>query len=106
MADHDLFATGEPEQERMDHLLRQSMASLPPPSLSPDFAQQLAKRMRPRRLSSAGRIVMALYASLAFLVSVWVMRSAAIAWLSIAVAIFVPLVLAAAVHYRQRSLSS
>ena len=94
------------EQEKMDRLLRQSMGALPPPSLSPDFDQRLAKRLRPRRLSSAGQVVMTLYVLLALTISVWVMRSAAIDWIPIVIAILAPLMLAGAVQHRQRTLCS
>ena len=94
------------EQEKMDRLLRQSMGAVPPPRLSSAFDRRLVKRLHPRRLSSAGRLAMTLYALLALIVSVWVMRSEAIDWIPIVIAILAPPMLAAAVQYRQRTLSS
>ena len=94
------------EQEKVDRSLRQSMGALPPPSLSSTFDQRLMKRLRPRRLSSAGRLAMTLYAVLALVLSVWVMRREAIDWIPIVIAILAPLILGAAVQYRQRTLTS
>ncbi len=88
------------EQEKMDSLLRGMMASAAAPSLSLGFDQRLKKRLRPRRLSSAGRMIMGLYAVLTLVVSVWAMRSQSIAWSLIAIAIIAPLFLVVATQYR------
>jgi hypothetical protein len=69
------------EQERMDSLLRQAMTAVPPPSLSPNFDRQLAKRLRAQGLSRTGRLVLAAYAVFALLVSVWALRPLPPAWL-------------------------
>jgi hypothetical protein len=90
------------EQERMDRLLRQSMGALPSPALSAAFDRRLAKRLRPRRLGSAGRLAMTLYAVLAFGVSVCVMQRAGVSWIAITIAIVAPLTLVATVQLRKR----
>ena len=88
------------EQETMDRLLRESMAADAPPSLSPAFERRLAKRLRRRTLDSKGRLVMALYSLIALAVSVWTMRRGPFGWVPTAVAILVPLAIAAAATYR------
>lgn len=92
------------EQDKIDGLLRRSMGAVPAPQLSAKFEQRLAKRLRPRRLSLGGRWAMGVYALLAVLISVWVMRSAAIHWFPMALAIVAPLLLAVVVQYRHRGL--
>ncbi len=89
------------EQENMDHLLRQMMASQPQPSLSPAFDRRLMKELRPSRLTAAGRLLLVLYALLALAVSAWVLR--AFAWPAVAIAILAPLILALAIQSRQRT---
>src|SRR5262245_59639011 len=95
------------EQEKMDTLLRRTMSVEPPPRLSSQFDQRLAKRLRrPRRLDSFGRWVMILYAILATVLSVAVMRSQSLGWISIAVAVLAPLVIIGVVRpWRGRFLS-
>jgi hypothetical protein len=67
-------------EQEMDILLRDAMAS--PPNLSSNFEQRLAKRLRPhRRLSFTARLVLAVYAVVALLVSVWALRPLPLEWL-------------------------
>ena len=80
-------------QEEMDRLLRRSMGLSPPPLLSPGFDRRLARVLAPRRLSSVGRLVMALYAAAALAGSVWMMRSLSIGWPLLTVAVSVPLLI-------------
>jgi antibiotic biosynthesis monooxygenase (ABM) superfamily enzyme len=63
----------------MDSLLREAMTA-PPPGLSSNFDRQLAKRLRPQNLSLTARLVLAVYALIALLVSVWALRPLPIHW--------------------------
>ena len=87
-----------PEQEKMDSWLRQSMSGGSLPALSPGFEERLTKRLRPRRLSAKGRLLLAGYAVLAVALSVWVMRSHSIDWVWIAAACVAPVAVAAVVY--------
>ena len=87
-----------PEQEKMDGWLRQAMSGEPVPALSPDFEGRLTKRLRPRRLSAKGRLLLAGYAVVAVALSVWVMRSHSIDWPWIAAACVAPVAVAAVVY--------
>ena len=76
----------------MDQLLRDTMADQPP-QLSPEFDARLMRRVRPRRLTQAGRLVIAGYVVAASAAAAWLMRdvpvSAIVAALVISVAIAV-----------------
>lgn len=90
------------EQERMDHLLRAAMSG-EAPRLSSAFDARLEKRLRPRRLTTAGRIVMAAYVLAALLISVWALRNVSLDWLLV-LAVLLPSVVAASVYGRRISL--
>jgi hypothetical protein len=92
-----------PDQDGMDRLLRQSMMAAPAPKLSSGFDARLAKRLRPRRLNTAGRVTMAIYAVLALIACVGVMRAQSIHWMVAAISILVPLTVVAVVQFRQRA---
>jgi hypothetical protein len=70
----------ERDQEKMDGLLRAAMAA-PPPSLSANFDRQVARRLRPSRLSFKARLVLAVYAVVALVISVWALRPLPLSWL-------------------------
>jgi hypothetical protein len=89
----------------MDRLLREAMAA-GEPRLSPAFDARLARRLRPRRLSSTGRLVMTVYTVAALVVSVWTMRSASLDWSVVAAAVLVPLAVVAIVHRRRFTTAS
>jgi hypothetical protein len=89
------------EQEKMDRLLRQSMSATPQPGLSSSFDPRLARRLRPRRLTKTGRIVMILYTLAALAISILAMRSESIHWLVMAAALVLPMMTAATVHFRR-----
>jgi hypothetical protein len=88
------------EQEIMDSLLRRALAEDEPPTLSSTFDRRLAKRIRPRRLSPAGRLLLALYSLVALATSAWSMRSESIGWGLIVIAVALPLVIVATVQRR------
>ena len=61
------------DDELMDRLLRDAMAS-DAPQLSKDFDANVMRAVRPRRLTQAGRMVMAVYAVVAVAAGIWMMR--------------------------------
>ena len=87
----------------MDGLMREMMEATPPPSLSYGFDQRLMRRLRPRRLGSAGRAILAAYALFGIVLSIWAMRSQSIDWSLTVIAILAPVILAAAVQHRHRT---
>jgi hypothetical protein len=86
------------EQERVDPWLRDAMSGSAP-RLSAAFDARLERRLRLRRLTATGRIVMAAYVLAALLVSLWVMRNAALDWTLVA-AVLLPSAVAASVYGR------
>lgn len=82
------------EHEHVDRLLAQAL-SAPVPALSPDFDRRLAARRRGRQLTPRGRRVLASYAAVALVLSIWTMRQASIEWTLVGAAILIPLVLVA-----------
>lgn len=91
------------EQESMDSLLRDTLGSAPSPHLSPAFDRRLKQRLRRRRLNPAGRWLMSAYLLAAPAVSLAVMRSQALDWSLITIAMLAPLLALAAVPAQQRS---
>ena len=77
------------DEDPFDRVLRESIGGSPVPALSPEFDRRLARRLRPRRVSTGGRVVLALYAVAALALSVVVMRAEAVAWPAIAAAVAV-----------------
>jgi hypothetical protein len=61
------------DDEAMDQFLRDAMAG-DAPRLSPAFDARVMRRVRPRRLTPAGRAVIAVYAAVAAAATVWLMR--------------------------------
>ncbi len=86
------------EQEKVDQWLRDAMSGAAP-QVSAAFDARLERRLRPRRLTATGRIVMAAYVLAALLVSLWVMRNAALDWTLVA-AVLLPSAVAASVYGR------
>lgn len=62
-----------PNDDQMDELLTHAMRA-EIPQLSPDFDAALMQRVRPRRLSPVGRVVMGSYAVIAVAITGWLMR--------------------------------
>jgi len=67
----------DPLMPLIDYLLRKTMAA-PPPQLSPAFDAKVMAAVRPRRLSSSGRVVICAYAVAALVLMVWTMREAGV----------------------------
>jgi hypothetical protein len=83
-----------PDSEKIDDLLRRSLASSSLPSLSPDFEQRLAGHLRPRDVGARGRILLRGYGVLAFLASVGAMRASGMQWWLAALCLLASLALA------------
>ena len=61
------------DDEMMDRLLRDAMAA-DVPQLSPAFDARVLRRVRPRRLTTMGRLVIAVYIVAAAATTLWLMR--------------------------------
>jgi hypothetical protein len=77
------------DDEMMDRLLKDLMAA-DAPQLSPAFDARVMRRVRPRRLSAMGRVVIAIYIVVATATAVWLMRDLPMASIVAAVVIGVP----------------
>jgi hypothetical protein len=89
------------EQEQMDRWLHEALSAQPQPGLTLAFDRRIAEAIRPRRLSSRGRIIMAVYSVAAMGASIWTMRIASIDWSLIAVSLAIPMLLVAALGVRR-----
>ena len=87
------------DEDAMDALLRQALAA-PVPQLSPGFDERMRRRLRPRRLTPAGRAVMVAYALMALAVAGWLMRELSPAVLAGAAASGVVVAAGASVYAR------
>lgn len=90
------------EPKEIDALLRESMGSAPPPTLTPTFTQRLTERIRPRAPSARARRALRLYALAAVVVSVAVMWSLNVEWSLIAASLAVTAAIAAILRPRLR----
>jgi hypothetical protein len=89
-----------PDDNVMDRLLRETMAA-DVPQLSPGFDARLMRRVRPPRLTTMGRVVIAVYIVFAVVTAAWVMRGLPLEWIATAVAIGVPAAAGAGVYGRR-----
>jgi hypothetical protein len=87
------------EQQKVDEWLREAMSG-GAPALSAGFDGRLEKRLRPRRLTATGRIVMAAYALAALLISAWALRGASLDW-SLVAAVLLSSAVVATVYGRR-----
>jgi anti-sigma factor RsiW len=88
------------DDDVMDRLLRAAMAA-DAPQLSPAFDARVMRRVRPRRLTPKGRVVMALYAVVAAAAAVWLMGGLPLGLIVAAAAIGVPIAAAAGAYVRR-----
>jgi hypothetical protein len=88
------------DDDVMDQLLRDAMAE-DVPQLSPAFDARVMRRIRTRRVTPMGRVVMAVYIVVAAATTVWLMRDLRVESIAVAVAIGIP-VAAGASAYGQR----
>ncbi|MEO6193406.1 MAG: hypothetical protein ABIS20_10370 [Thermoanaerobaculia bacterium] len=88
------------DDEMMDRLLRDAMAA-DAPRLSPAFDARIMRRVRPRRLTSMGRAVIAVYMVVAAATAVWLMRDLDVKSIVAAVVIGVPVAVGASAYGRR-----
>ena len=88
------------DDDVMDQLLKDAMAS-PPPQLSPEFDARLMRAVQPRRLAPMGRAVIAAYAVVATATAVWLMRDLRMELIVTAIAMTVPVAVAASAYVRR-----
>jgi len=87
------------DDDVMDRLLRDVMAA-DAPQLSPAFDARVMQRVRPRRLTPMGRVMLAVYIVVAAATAVWLMRDLPVESIVAAVAIGVPVAAAASAYGR------
>jgi len=90
------------DDEVMDQLLRDVM-SADAPQLSPAFDARVMRRVRPRRLTPIGRILIAVYIVVAAFTAAWLMRDLPMEWIVAAVVISVPVAAGASAYGRRLS---
>ena len=88
------------DDDVMDRLLRDAMAA-DAPQLSPAFDADVMRRVRPRRLTTVGRVVLAVYAVVAAATAVWLIRDLPLESILAAVAISVPVAAGASAYGRR-----
>jgi hypothetical protein len=81
------------EQDKFDDLLSKMMSSAPQPRLSANFQKRLTRRLHGPTLNLIDRSVVSIYAFVAILFSIWLMRSESINWSIVAASIALPLIL-------------
>lgn len=88
------------DDDVMDQLLRDTMAA-EAPRLSPDFDARIMRRVRPRRLTPTGRLVLAAYVVAALATTVWAMHGLRVDLIAAALAIGVPVAAGAGAYTRR-----
>jgi len=88
------------DDDAMDRLLRDAMTANAP-RLSPAFDARVMRRVRPRRLTPAGRVVLAVYVVVAAATAAWLMRGLHLESIVAAAAIGVPVAAAAGAYGRR-----
>jgi hypothetical protein len=94
------------DDDVMDQVLRGVMAADEPPQLSPGFDARLMRRLRPRRLTPLGRVVIAVYIVVAAATAVWSMRDLHVASIVAAVVISVSVAAGASAYGRRLAVVS
>ncbi len=88
------------DDDGMDRILRDAMAA-DAPRLSPAFDARLMRRVRPRRLTPAGRVLIVMYLVAASAGAAWLMRDLRPEWIAAALAIGVPIAAGASAYVRR-----
>lgn len=88
------------DDEMLDRLLRDAMTA-DAPQLSPSFDARVMRRVRPRRLSAAGRVVMTVYLIGAAALSIWAIRDMPVELLVAAFLVSTPIAIVSAVYARR-----
>jgi hypothetical protein len=87
------------EDDVMDQLLKKAMAA-DAPELSPGFDDRVLEQLRPRRLTGAGRAVIAIYIVVATGTTAWLMRDLSAAAIASGLALSAALAAATSVYGR------
>lgn len=85
--------------DAMDQLLHDAM-SADQPQLSPGFDARVLRRVRPRRLTPLGRVVIGVYVVVATATAAWLMRELPVTAIAAAVVIGVPIAIGAGAYGR------
>ena len=88
------------DDEAMDRLLRDVMAA-DAPQLSAAFDARVMRRVRPRRLTPMGRVVIAVYIVVAAATAVWLLRDVHMESIVAAVVVGVPVAAGASAYGRR-----
>ena len=88
------------DDELMDRLLRDTLAG-EPPQLSPQFDDRLMRRVRPRRLSQKGRVLVTAYAVLGASTAAWLMHDLPLSMIVAALVITMPIALGVSAYGRR-----
>ncbi len=88
------------DDEMMDRLLRDAMAA-DVPQVSPAFDARVLRRVRPRRLTTMGRLVIAAYIVAAAATTLWLMRDLPTVSIVAAVVIGVPVAVGVGAYGRR-----
>jgi hypothetical protein len=91
------------DDDLMDQLLRDTMAGRPP-QLSPGFDARVMRRVRPRRLTPAGRWLTGGYVVVAGAAAAWLMRDVPVSAIVAALAISVPIAVGVSAYARRIAL--
>ena len=84
----------------MDRVLRDAMAA-DAPRLSPAFDARVMQRVRPRRLTPMGRVVIGVYLVAAVAATAWLMRDLRAEWVAAALAIGAPIAAGTSAYVRR-----
>jgi hypothetical protein len=88
------------DDEMIDRLLQDAMTA-EVPQLSPGFDARVLRRVRPRRLTTTGRVLIAAYVVIAAATTLWLMRDVQTTWIVAAIAVGTPVAAAASVYGRR-----
>lgn len=88
------------DDEAMDQLLKSAFAA-EAPNLSSAFDARVLRRVRPRRLTPLGRVVIAVYVAVAAVGAIWLMRDLPLESIAWAAAIGVPVAVGAGFYGRR-----
>ena len=91
------------DDDLMDQLLRDTMATAPP-QLSPGFDARVLRRVRPRRLTQTGRWLIAGYVVVAGTAAAWLMRDVPVSAIVAALVITVPIAVGVSAYGRRITL--
>ena len=88
------------DNDAMDQLLKDAMAS-PPPQLSPEFDARVMRGVQPRRLTPMGRALITAYAVVATATAIWLMRDLRVELIAAALVMTVPVAAGASAYVRR-----